>query len=511
MSTRYRNFIQANAKLWENVPSTAAHRGLLLVEPNHHPVISHANAVYARIIGEARGLRIAWIDTGDPAIQDRLRSYDPNSVTLRQPSRSVIDESNAAVEVLRAAACLRSGRDILGLSVDGVVLGDIVYDTYLARNHSATIRKIDAGLLKILWSVIRGYFRARRIVLESNASAVLVSHEVGSSGILMRAALRLGQSVFLRQSGVQLNLKVSTQDVYFNACKPRSVDLAILSSFAEARIEREFNKLMEERMRCDVDAERAYGRRRVHRSKRELANQFGLSPDAPFVFVMLHAFNDHPHSHYGRMLFQDYYCWFKETLSFAQGKEDVNWIFKEHPSSEFYPTRDISLRDHFRQRSSNILFLDRTADFSTESLLHTADAVVTVAGTAGVEFAAAAGIPPIMAGQCHYTGLGFTIDPASKEEYFRLLKRVGMVEQLTKAQQKIAQETFLYSERYAYFPFLWLPQVTYEEERDPNLDSYFWQKILPIYAQQSKQLMAEFEECVRQVREPNFARLSLLH
>lgn len=116
-----------------------------------------------------------------------------------------------------------------------------------------------------------------------------------------------------------------------------------------------------------------------------------------------------------------------------------------------------------------------------------------------------------MAGQCHYTGLGFTIDPASKEEYFLLLNRVGMVEQLTKAQQKIAQETFLYSERYAYFPFLWLPQVTYEEERDPNLDSYFWQKILPIYAQQSKQLMAEFEECVRQVREPNFARLSLLH
>ena len=50
MNNRYSDFIQANRELWSKVPTRKGSNGLLLVEPQRHPIISNANAVFARII-----------------------------------------------------------------------------------------------------------------------------------------------------------------------------------------------------------------------------------------------------------------------------------------------------------------------------------------------------------------------------------------------------------------------------------------------------------------------------
>lgn len=139
-----------------------------------------------------------------------------------------------------------------------------------------------------------------------------------------------------------------------------------------------------------------------------------------------------------------------------------------------------------------------------------ADVVITVAGTAGIEFAAAGGIPSILAGATSYSGFGFTVEPRTQTEYFQVLANIENIDRLIKGQQDTARKVFLYSQRYSYIPFSWSPVLSYEETKDPDVDSYYWTRVLDIYAKNSDKLLAEFEEHVKYLRKADFCRLARL-
>ncbi len=202
--------------------------------------------------------------------------------------------------------------------------------------------------------------------------------------------------------------------------------------------------------------------RKVYRTKREFGDDFQAPVDTKFVFVMMHAFNDHPHSHSRTMIFKDYFEWVEKTLEYAKTRPELTWIFKEHPSAKYYPTKDLSLADYFANCGSNIVFLDTDAQFGATSLTYIADVVVTVAGTAGVEYAAESGIPSILAGTTMYSGFGFTIEPQTKSEYFQVLKKIDQISRLTPAQQNTVRKIFIYEWRYGDMPFSWCPHLPYK-------------------------------------------------
>ena len=513
---RYTDFTHANQELWSRVPDTNVINGLLLVEPQYHPIISHANGVFARIIKEARGLEIGWIDTGNPAIQVRLHSYDSTSRTIPLKKFDLFRKLIVGFRFVKSALRMLFTGNILGFSIGDARLGDILYDTYLNSYRVATVPGVNIGILRTLLELTKNYYQYRNIIKDYGASAVLVSHDVGiSSGVLLRVALQLGLNVFHRSSctpTVQFYLHKTLSDIY-NVYRPRSIDMRILLSMDSTIIENKFRELMEERMHrhSDIDAEKAYCKKKnIYFTKQGFADKFNISADRKFVFVMLHAFNDHPHSHFGKMLFGDYYDWFVQTLAFARTKSNVNWIFKEHPSAVFYPTRDISLPNHFTESSDHIVFLDTDSSFNSASLLYLADAVVTVTGTAGVEFAAAGGIPSVLAGATSYSGFGFTLDPKTKPEYFQALANIENINRLTKSQQDTAKRVFLYTQHYSYVPFSWSPLVSYKETKNSNLDSDYWASIPAYYAQNSAILLNEFDKYSNSISQKNFSRLTQL-
>ena len=517
MNNQYFPFIQANKELRSKLPTSDGSNGLLLVEAKRHPIISHANAVLACIIKEAKGLNIGWIDTGDRQIRERLASYDSTS---RVVPLSKLTSSDKLVIRLRFAYCalkMLSTGNIRGFCLEGIPFGDILYDSYLARFKVATIPKVNKGVLTTLFALISNYYRFKRTLRDCGASAVLVSHQVGlSSGVLMRTALSLGVSVYLRTAGnnkVALNLFNSLSEIYQYSYKPRSIDMQLLSSLSEERLNKDFQDLMTDRTLGlgDEDVSRAYSKRKkIYRSKTEFAEEFNVSEDKPFVFVMLQAFNDYPHSHFGKMLFKDYYDWFVQTLDFAKTKPDINWVFKEHPAAALYPTHDTSLPDHFIKCPNHIVFLGVDSSFNSKSLLCLADVVVTVLGTAGIEFAASGGIPSILAGATSYSGFGFAIEPKTKSEYFETLANIEKISRLTTDQVDVARRCFLYIQRYSYVPFSWSPLCSFEETTDPKLDSYYWQRVIESYRKEPEILISEFQKYVKYIRGMDFSRLSRL-
>jgi len=118
----------------------------------------------------------------------------------------------------------------------------------------------------------------------------------------------------------------------------------------------------------------------------------------------------------------------------------VNWVFKEHPASRYYPTEDVDLQTVFeRVESNHIGFIGSEADFNSRSIVSLAAAIVTCIGTAGLEYATQ-GIPCVLAGgRASYSGFGFTIEPQSVEAYQTCLQNIGELSALNEEQIRRAK------------------------------------------------------------------------
>lgn len=508
------SFIQANSKMFSRFSGNTCSNGVLLVEPQRHPIISHANAVFACIIKRAKGLRIVWIDNSDENITARLISYDDDSHVTPLSKLTFFDKMAAILAFLRTALYIIITRNIISIKLDGIRFGDILYDSYLADNKVATIHKINKCILMTLWNLIFQYHCFRKTIKDTNATAVLVSHQVGlTSGILFRIALAFGMDVYSRSGGsgaVECSRYSSLDDAYSYQRKPRKSDIDHLLKVEREIIEHDFSEYMNKRINSeeDMDARLAYGNNKiVYTSREDFAKKYGIDFKKKNIFIMLHAFNDHPHSHFGKMLFNDYFDWFISTLKYAKDLPDVNWIFKEHPSSKYYPTKDISLKEIFKNCPGNIIFLDADSLFNSHSLIYLADAVITVLGTAGVEFAAWHGIPSILTGRSFYDNFGFTVEPKSKDEYFKVLSNIQNMDKLTNDQQYIAKLVFLYIRKYSSVIFSWAPAVTFEETRSPDLGTYYWDRVTEQYNQNADNLINQFNYYSDVMGRNDFSRL----
>jgi hypothetical protein len=180
--------------------------------------------------------------------------------------------------------------------------------------------------------------------------------------------------------------------------------------------------------------------KRTFHSKEEFCNFYGLDSGKKTIFVMLHAFNDKPHSHFADpMIYQDYYDWFEKTLEIAKTVNSVNWVFKEHPAAEYYPTKDISLDAIFeRIKHPHIRFLNYRTDINSRSIIHIADAIITCLGTAGLEYSCM-GIPCVLAGPSTYSGYGFTAEPKDAREYEEQLRNIDKIPRLNEKQIRTAK------------------------------------------------------------------------
>jgi hypothetical protein len=124
-----------------------------------------------------------------------------------------------------------------------------------------------------------------------------------------------------------------------------------------------------------------------------------------------------------------------------------NWLIKIHPANVWkraYENVSVEyaeltlIRDHIGELPSHVRIIPADSDISTYSLFESVDFGVTVRGTAGIELPCF-GKPCMTAGTGRYSGLGFTVDSNSPEEYLRKLGRLQEIPQLTREQVQRAK------------------------------------------------------------------------
>jgi hypothetical protein len=528
LSLEASEFVRRNAEFWSAYwpdGRRAEARDHVLVRDEGHSIISLCNTSFAAIIGQARGLKILVVtrvprrDIGPQIVASYPNATFVNPSRLRHPAMAIM----GLVEAVKAYWTIKTPQEVLTFQVDGIRFGDAIYDAVLAGGF-ATIPVVDRRVLSVLgqFFFLRAFVRylIKRYRIETSVSA----HNTGlEASVFSRYLLHHGIEVINRVGAHQIllrkNRKVS--DVWFYPVKPEPKYFRLMMEKDDGTILKRAEEYMNHRFDQEIAhpaVELAFNTsKRTFADRESFCAAYDLDSRKPLVFVMLHAFNDYPHSHFARpMIYQDYYVWFRRTLAIARGVKSVNWVFKEHPAAAHYVTKDVDIREIFQTiRSEHIRLLSADADFNARSLRYLAHAIVTCIGTAGLEYATQ-GIPCILGGESGYSGFGFTIEPRDVSEYEECLRGIAGLPRLNPEQIRAAKIV-------AYFYFRVLITVRYHfcpyfddnelAEWSAEMDDRLWEEAAAQFhdAEHVRQMREQVQELSRFVLDPSWTQYVDLH
>jgi hypothetical protein len=338
---------------------------------------------------------------------------------------------------------LRSPEDILKIRFDGIKVGDLIYDDVIRDKKSRTIFRIDWDVMKAIAKSLFFYFQYRSFFKNRSYVYYISTHTAYSEyGLLCRVALMCGVKV-IETSDIQMSFynKISND---FLPTYHDGIKNSILAGInnCQARLDHlcvEAKESLRQRLDSEIgqiDAKKAYCGRVYTRA--DLGQALGLNCAEKIVFILAHVFSDAPHLS-SAMLHADYFQWLASTLNVCAKSKNVQWVIKPHPSSVIYGENGLVEKMVADIKSNNIHICP--ADLNTKSLSLCADALVTVHGTAGLEYSCL-GIPAVLAGQPFYSGFGFTIEPDSIEDYEERLLNIHDVGRLSDDQIRAALEVY---------------------------------------------------------------------
>lgn len=486
-------------------------KGALLIESVDSNISLHQLCVYAYIISSAKKLTPIFFaeESKKPWLQNILTRYFDQFQIFDKPMLSMWKRMFLLITAYSLWISLLLKKDLITLKWRGRLIGDIVYDQYLASCCRGTVYYRDMRLAKNIYHVICAIETARLAFNKVSPRAVLLSHRVGlSSAPLAVACEEYAVPIYSSAGGVYGTLMRSKQrkDYEYTATPE---DLRPLLELPKDEFNRMFEAIKGELFLGDFNADSKLAfANKLYTSRSDFAFAHGLNAANKNVFIMLHAFTDYPHSHFNGMLFKDFLDWFLRTLEFASQEKSVNWIIKQHPSSHLYPVEGVDWDELERKYSSSTLvFMLQGADFDSRSICHVGDAIVTCLGSAGFEFSALGGIPSIAVGDSPYTDAGFAIYPRSQQEYFDVLRNTRMMDRLTGEALRRARATFMFIHRLSRVPMHAVINLSHSEHRELQYEDKYFDMVDANAAKNEDQIAGELAKYIDAVAQPDFRAL----
>ena len=151
--------------------------------------------------------------------------------------------------------------------------------------------------------------------------------------------------------------------------------------------------------------------------------------------------------------------WVIRTIQYFIERKDVQLVIRIHPGEAQLKNASIydKIRETLPHLPDHIHVIGPKEDVNTYDLVELTDVGLVYTTTVGLEMAMS-GIPVEVAGKTHYRGRGFTYDPESWVDYFKILNRLldsPKKTRLAKEQMELAWKyAYLFFFEYSY-PYPW--------------------------------------------------------
>lgn len=303
---------------------------------------------------------------------------------------------------------LKSKEELVNLTLEGITVGDLIYDTYLRFKPAPTVQLTDPLLLELLqWtfdlsSQIKKYLATHNIAAVATTYTSYIHH-----GLLVRIAAEKNIAVFALGVSNQIVLGPTKTFPYHvrNFHKYKEFFEGVTNKAEAIEIG---DKLIRSRLKGQKDVATAYMSQSAYHasgSEKKVLKENGR----PRAIIMAHDFYDSPHV-YGKMLFPDFYEWV--CFLFDSAKNSIYDVYyKPHPNGT---TDNNKINESLRQANPHITFLEK--DTSNLKILEEGIAVAfTVHGTVAHEFSYL-GVPVVSAAANPHSAYDFNICPTTREE-----------------------------------------------------------------------------------------------
>jgi hypothetical protein len=419
LDEREKAFIKHNEKVWGHYLSVQEN-GEILLESSSMSSSIIAFSYLANILAKKNQARIVTYLSGRKSIKYRLinrklnriyQSFNVTDFVYCELTSSQLQDVEQLFRILLPR--LKTKKDLEDLSVEGVLIGDLLYDSHCQNYQVPTISLDDKRFHESLRNALGTFIFWRDYLNAHRVRSVIVSHTVYiQSGVLTRLAIWGGIPVYQINAThlhylTKKNLWAYDEFFYYPeqfrelAAEERQKGLAE----ARERLQKRFSGVVGVDMHYSTKS--AYGRIKGKKVLRE-------SPRTK-ILVATHCFFDNPHP-YGLNLFPDFYEWL-HFLGEISEQTDYAWYIKTHP--DFLPGNIPIIEEFIRKYQKFSIIPSETSHL--QLMEEGIDFGLSVYGTIGFEYAAL-GIPVVNASLCNpRIRYHFNIHPRTIEEYRHVL------------------------------------------------------------------------------------------
>jgi hypothetical protein len=237
----------------------------------------------------------------------------------------------------------------------------------------------------------------------------------------------------------------------------------MLRNLSNERLENLFETTLQDHLNHKIIMDSKYAfSGHIWKDRSDFVSRYpSMDVEKPFVFILPHVYTDYPNTLFRNPSYSDYFVWFADTLQMISTLTEVNWIIREHPSSRFYGLKDReidSLSNSYKRK--NILWISADDGFSSQSIQHLADAVITYIGSAGFEYPAMFGIPSIYWNHAPYADFNIGTQIHDKKQYESFLRDLHLNIRNLSINRDEAKRHYIFTNMICRVPYPIAPQMT---------------------------------------------------
>lgn len=320
-------------------------------------------------------------------------------------------EFKLIIEAFKIFKNIQNKYDILNIKKKNIIIGDLIYDTYMRYKPSATVDINDYYLYIVIYQGLKNLYKAHNYFTNNNIELLLVSYSSYiEHGIAVRVAINKDIKVYSFGSSEDFAKKLSASEVFHTSSTNAYKEIFLKFENQEDKLglaKKSINN------KLSGVIEDSYSYMKEASPYKEVVKELPGVKNA--VVIFLHDFFDSPHV-YESMVFPDFIEWLTFTVEYLE-KNSILYYVKSHPASTD-EVKEILYEYKNKYKNFNIL----SNKITNKQLVNSGIALgITVYGTVAHELAYM-GVPVLTCGNGPHTGFDFCYEATTKDEYSAYLK-----------------------------------------------------------------------------------------
>ncbi len=328
-------------------------------------------------------------------------------------------------------------KSLLKLKYDGVDIGKCLYEQFLRFEKKPHIYTIEPVYYTYLMKLLI-YNEQFKLIYKNQQNSYLVQSETQyfPLRVNLQSALLNKIKVISRAGRKNIKLKFykNLNDAYKSSNRVSPNIFNKLSKIVSKKIgNSDYKKIINKKIKLNIGNDVYQQIKSNNKSKKQFSsrseiNSFFNFDKKPLVIILAHEFTDGNLAHSWN-LYENDMIWLSDTIDQIKKIKNVNWIIKEHPSEKIYNAK-VSTEEIFNSKIKSLKNIKLFPNnYKIDNFHKFVNVVITSHGTAAYEYPLYS-IPTIICGESNCSGNGFTIEPKTKQAYYKILKGIDNLKKL---------------------------------------------------------------------------------